>query len=294
MLVDHLSRLHISGGGDICDTFQDEHLLAISSHAPWYAHIINFILTGSIPEHWNQHQKDKFFYELKYYFWEEPLRFHLGYEQIIRRCIPEEEQGDILAMCHSLTCGVHFAACKVAEKILQSGFYWPSIFKDAHCFYTEFLQCQAAINISKRHEMPMQPILEMEIFDLGGIDFMRPFPPSDRKEYILLAVDFVSKWVEAIPTRTNDHREVLRFITQCIFAKYGCPRAIISDGRAHFNNAHFWALLKKYRVHHSITTPYHPQPNGQVEVSNRQVKTILKKIIHPDGKDWAHKLPDAL
>ena len=79
-VVDHLSRLHISGGEDIGDTFPDEHLLAISSHAPWYAHIVNFIVTGSIPQHWNRHKKDKFFHELKYYFWEEPLLFHLGYD----------------------------------------------------------------------------------------------------------------------------------------------------------------------------------------------------------------------
>ena len=96
-------------------------------------------------------------------------------------------------MCHSSTCGGHFVARKTADKILQSGFYWPSIFKDAHRFYTECLQCQAAINISKRDEMSMRPILEVEIFDLWGIDFMGPFPPSDGKEYILVAVDYVSK-----------------------------------------------------------------------------------------------------
>ena len=122
---------------------------------------------------------------------------------------------------------------------------------------------------------------------------MGAFPPSEGKEYILVVVDYVSKWVEAFPTRTNDHREVLRFDT-CIFARYGFPRAIISDGGSHFNNAHFRALLKKYGVHHHVTTPYYPQENGQVEVSNREVKTILKKIIHPNGKDWAHKLLDAL
>ena len=208
-MADHLSRLHILRGEDIGDTFLDEHLLAISSHAHWYAHIVNFIVTGSTPKHCNRHQKDKFFHELKYYFWEEPLLFHLGYDQIMRRCVLEEEQGDILAMCHSSTCGGHFPARKTADKILQSGFYWPSIFKDAQRFYTECLQCQAMINISKQDEMRMRPILEVEIFDLWGIDFMGPFPPFDGKEYILVAVDFVSKWVEAIPTRTNNHREVL-------------------------------------------------------------------------------------
>ena len=100
--------------------------------------------------------------------------------------------------------------------------------------------------------------------------------------------------MEAIPTRKNTHREVLRFVTRNIFSRYGCPRAVISDGGSHFNNAHFRALLKKYGVHHRFTTPYHPQANGQVEVSNQEVKNILKKIIRPDGKDWAHKLLDAL
>ena len=96
------------------------------------------------------------------------------------------------------------------------------------------------------------------------------------------------------PLRRTIIGELLRFITRCIFARYGCPRAIISDNGSHFNNSHFRALLKKYGVHHRITTPYHLQANGQVEVSNREVKTILKKIIRPDGKDWAHKLPNAL
>ena len=135
---------------------------------------------------------------------------------------------------------------------------------------------------------------------------MGPFPPSDGKVYIFVVVDYVSKWVEAIPTnyvskwveaiptRTNTHREVLKFFTRNIFSRYGCLRVIINDIGSHFNNAHFRALLKKYGVHHRVATPYHPQANGQVKVSKREVKNILKKIIRPYGKDSAHKLLDAL
>ena len=104
----------------------------------------------------------------------------------------------------------------------------------------------------------------------------------------------MSNWVEVIPTRTNHHREVLRFVTRCIFARYRSPRAIISDGGSHFNNAQFREFFKNYRVHHRVIMPYNPQANGQVEVSNREVKSILKKIIRPNGKDWAHKLLNAL
>ena len=148
-MADHLSRLHVSGMGDISDSFLDENLLVVSSHAPRFAHIVNFLMTRSILEHWNRHRKDKFFHELKYYYWEEPLLFHVGYDQIIRRCVAEEEQGDILSMCHSSACGGHFAVRRTTDKILQSNFYWPTIFKDAHRFYTEYLKCQAVLNISK-------------------------------------------------------------------------------------------------------------------------------------------------
>ena len=178
---------------------------------------------------------------------------------------------------------------KTGTKVLQSGFYWPTLFKDAIKYYKECLKCQSALNISKQDEMPLQSILEVEIFYVWGIDFMGAFPPSDGKEYILMAVDYVSKWVEATLMRTNDHIVVNKFAVSNIFSRFGCPRAIISDGRSHFTNSHFRDLLIKYRFHHRVTTPYHPQANGQVEVKN-----ILKKIIRTDGRDWASKLPNAL
>ena len=108
---------------------------------------------------------------------------------------------------------------------------------------------------------------------------MGPFPPSNWKEYILIAMDYVSKWVEAIPTKTNNHWEVLKLVKRYIFSRYGCPWAIISNRSSHVNNANICALLKKYGVHHRVTKSYHPQVNGQVEVSNKEIKNILNKII---------------
>ena len=110
----------------------------------------------------------------------------------------------------------------------------------------------------------------------------------------MMAVDYVSQWVEAIPTRTSEGRVVIRFLEQNIFCRYGCPRAIISDGGAHFNNYQFRNLLKRYGVQHRMTTSYHPQYNGQVENCNREIKKILKKICKFDGKDWSRKIFDAL
>ena len=114
---------------------------------------------------------------------------------------------------------------------------------------------------------------------------MGPFPPSCGYLYILLAVDYVSKWVEAIPTRTNDHKVVLKFLKEHIFSRFGVPRAIISDGGLYFCNRSFENLLKKYGVTLKVSTAYHPQTNGKAELANREIKHILEKTVAPNCKD---------
>ncbi|XP_060200888.1 uncharacterized protein LOC132629178 [Lycium barbarum] len=137
-------------------------------------------------------------------------------------------------------------------------------------------------------------ILEVEIFDVWGIDFMGPFPPSFGNKYILLAVDYVSKWVEAVPFPTNDAKVVVNFVLKNIFARFRTPQEMISDGGAHFCNSLLKNLLAKYGVKHKVSTAYHPQTCGQVEVSNREVKQILEKTVNAQRKNWAMKLDDAL
>ena len=126
----------------------------------------------------------------------------------------------------------------------------------------------------------MHPILEVELFDLWGIDFMGPFPPSYNNLYILLAVDYVSKWLEAIPTRTNDAKVVAQFLRSHTFSRFGTPRALITDNGTHFYNKVIDKVLQKYGVHHRTSLAYHPQSNGQAEVSNREIKSIMKKTVN--------------
>ena len=106
--------------------------------------------------------------------------------------------------------------------------------------------------------MPQMPILVVEIFDVWDIDFMRPFPSSYGKLYILLAVDYVSKWVEAKATHTNDSKVVCDFLKSNIFTRFRTPRAILNDGGSHFCNRTFEAFLRKYCISQKIATPYHP------------------------------------
>ena len=297
LVADHLSRLE--GASDdiqVNDDFLDERIFAIEEKGavPWFADYVNYLVAKVVPPEFNYQQKKRFFAHLKHYYWEEPILYRHCVDQVIRRCVPEDEMISILNHCHTLPCGGHFGGQRTAAKVLQSGFYWPTLFKDVHRFVSTCDKCQRMGNISRKDEPPMHPILEVELFDLWGIDFMGPFPLSSNNLYILLAVDYVSKWVEAIPTRTNDAKVVAQFLRSHIFSRFGTPRALITNNGTHFCNKVIDKVLQKYGVRHRTSLAYHPQSNGQAEVSNREIKSILEKTVNNSRKDWSKKIEDAL
>ena len=313
VVADHLSRLPLellertNEDVPIDDSFPDDQLFGISiggifeptdvlvaKEVPWYADFVNYLVCNVLPPGLSYHQKKKFLHDVRHYYWDEPFLFKQCSDLILRRCVPYEETESIIRHCHSLPAGGHAKTYKTSAKILQSGFYWPTLFKDVQRFVSSCDACQRFGNISRRNEMPLHGILEVELFDVWGIDFMGPFPNSGPYKFILVAVDYVSKWVEAVATPTNDSRAVSKFLKTTIFPRFGVPRVLISDGGSHFIERSLESLLKKYGVHHRIATPYHPQTCGQVEISNRQIKYILEKTVSRSRKDWANQLSDAL
>ena len=142
--------------------------------------------------------------------------------------------------------------------------------------------------------MPLRGILVVQIFDVWGIDFMGPFQPSFENLYILLAVDYISKWAEAIACPRNDANTIVSFLQKNILSRFGTPRAIISDGGSPFANKIFAKLMSMYGIKHIISLAYQPQTNGQAEISNREIKRILEKTVSSSRKDLSSKLDDAL
>ncbi|GKC68016.1 reverse transcriptase domain-containing protein [Tanacetum coccineum] len=127
---------------------------------------------------------------------------------------------------------------------------------------------------------------------MWGIDFMGPFPSSRGNKYNLVAIDYLSKWVEAKALPTNDAR-VVKFL-KSLFAQFRTPRAIISDRGTYFCNDPFAKVMLKYGVTHHLSTAYHPQTSGQVEVLNHGLKRILERTIGENRASWFDKLDDAL
>ncbi|XP_049357118.1 uncharacterized protein LOC125821794 [Solanum verrucosum] len=191
----------------------------------------------------NFYQQKRFLLDVKRYFWDEPYLFKECANHIIRRCVPEEKAIEILHACHASPVGGHHGGVRTSAKVLQSGYYLSSLYKDTHEFVKKY---------------------------------------------------YVSKWVEVVALPNNEGKSVVQFLKRYIFARFGTPRAIISDGGSHFCNKWFSAALNKYGVKHKVATPYHPPTSGQVEVSNREIKNILSKIVNANRVDWSRKHDDVL
>nr|GEY76213.1 reverse transcriptase domain-containing protein [Tanacetum cinerariifolium] len=221
--------------------------------------------------------------------------YHTGNFMIkgMSTCVHGQEAIDILKACHNGPTGGHHGPNYTSKKVFDSGFYRPTIYHDAHDLVKSCNACQHQGKISQRHEMPQNSIQVCEIFNVWGIDFIGPFPSSWGNKYILMAIDYLSKWVEAKALPTNGARVVCKFL-KSLFARFGTPRAIISDHGTHFCNDQFAKVMLKYDVTHRLATAYHPQTSGQVEVSNRGLKRILERTVGENHAFWSDKLDDAL
>jgi transposase InsO family protein len=168
------------------------------------------------------------------------------------------------------------------------------MYDEAKLFVRRCIQCQRHKNINTRDAMPLTSNLQIDIFDVWGIDFMGLFPNSEGYEYILVVIDYVSKWVEVLPCRAADAMHSNKMFHEVIFPRYGVPRIVISDGGSHFIDRTFQKALSEVGVDHQIATPYHPQMSGEAETSNKQIKNIIQNTVNQMGRSWRSKLSEAL
>eukprot|EP00253_Pinus_taeda_P016153 PITA_16153 len=244
-VADFLSRIPKSMETEaVEDQFPDEHLFSIAIRTPWYADVANYLAVGKLPRHLTPQEGKQIVQRSTRFSWIGDHLFHTGADMQIRRCIREDEILDILKACHNGPCGGHFADRRTTHKVLQAGYYWPTIFKDVKKFVQACDSCQRA-----------------------------------------------GKLAETLARATED--SVIQFLFH-LFVRYGLPREIITDGRPQFVGNKLAATLNNYHIQHKITTPYHPQANGQVEKSNKIIESILTKTIASHRRDWAARLPEAL
>eukprot|EP00253_Pinus_taeda_P014627 PITA_14627 len=264
VVVDFLSRLDLPAGeeGTVDDQMTDEHLFAISVLSPWFADIANYLVSAQFPPHLSSKEKSRIVRKSAPFTWIGGNLFKLNPDQILRHCVREEEVFDILLTCHNGPCGGHFAAKRTTFKILQAGYYWPTLHQDVRRYISQCDRCQRMGKPTPRDEIPLQLQVTFEPFEKWGMDFVGPInPPSKQRENI--------------------------------FDKFGYPRELVTDQGSQFTSNLIEDFLAHHKIKHRTSTPYHPQANGQVEVTNRALEGILTKVVSSSRKDWADCLVEA-
>ena len=197
----------------------------------------------------------------------------------------------LMYMMHNDPTAGHFAVDKMFDKIRER-YYWPQMYEDIKIYVQSCDNCQRR-GKSKRNEL-LHPIPVGEPFYQIGIDIVGPLPRSKQgNKYIVVAIDYLTKWPEAkaIPEATAE--QVSHFIYENIICQHGCPIKILSDRGSHFNNKMIAELMKKFEIKHLLSTPYHPQTNGLVERFNRTLCESLAKL-GTETDEWDLFIPPTL
>eukprot|EP00253_Pinus_taeda_P024978 PITA_24978 len=156
--------------------------------------------------------------------------FKLGPDQVLRRCVREEEVFDILLTCHDGPCGGHFAAKRTAFKIMQADYYWPTLHQHVRRYISQCDRCQRMGKPTPRDEMPLQPQVTFEPFEKWGMDFViHVNPPSKHKPYIIVCTDYLTKWEKTKAIKVATKEKVAEFLRENIFYKFGYPRELGID-----------------------------------------------------------------
>ena len=187
--------------------------------------------------------------------------YHRGKDGSLRICVTEAEYLEVLFHAHSCLPGGDFSAEVTAKAIMRAGLWWPTLFRDANEYVRRCDECQRYKAPIRRDKMPLRPMMGARAFAKWGIDFVGPIdPPAHRThaQYIIVATDYVTKWVEAKATQKNDAHTTANFLYEYVFMRYGLPIEIVSDQGSHFINETIEYLLEEFMVIHKKLAPYHP------------------------------------
>lgn len=223
--------------------------------------------------------------KLKKYEIKEGILYKKGKQddQKLLRVIRRHELEIVMYIMHDHPISAHFASQTTFEK-MKERYYWPKMYDDIKTYVESCDQCQRRGKPCNKNEL--HPIEIIKPFYQIGIDIVGPLPQTDRSnKYIVVAMDYFTKWPEAKALKEANAKEVAMFIYEDIICRHGCPKKILSDRGTHFNNQVIEKLVEKFQIKHKFSTPYHPKTNGLVERFNKTLCEALAKLTEED-KNW--------
>jgi ribonuclease HI len=273
--------------------------MQVSAHiadCEWYSSIVQFLQTLSVPSALTKTQRRAFKLRAVNFCINDNLLFWKNPIGLLLRCVNQEEATKVMNEFHSSECGGHHYWKTTAHKILRSGYYWPSLFSDVYEFVKVCDKCQRFEGKKQLKSLPLKPIVITGPFQQWGLDFIGEIhpPSSGQHRWILVATDYFTKWIEAIPTRNANHTVIINFLQENIFARFGCPKRLVADNAAAFKDKHLVKLCEELGIQLVHSTAYYPQGNGLAESSNKSLVRIIQKLLEQNARGWDSKLKFAL
>ena len=201
----------------------------------------------------------------------------------------------MLREVHEGICGNHIGARALAGKVLRQGYYWPTMLKDATNLVKRCRICQEHAKVSRLPAEPLTSITSPWPFQQWGLDILGPLPIGKGQcKFIIVAVDYFTKWAEAEPLATITEQKIRNFVWRAVVCRFGIPRALVSDNGKQFDNAKFRNFCAELGIKNYYSSPAHPQSNGQAEVTIRTLKAALKTKLEDLKGSWVEYLPEVL
>jgi hypothetical protein len=245
------------------DSLPDESLFLINADDIWYGDIIIYLQTQTFQPTFSSTDRRRIRYQARQYIILGDTLYRRGIDSVFRRCLTFDEAEKALNDCHSRACGGHMSMYATAQKILRATYFLPSLFNDCIIAIQKCHAFQTYNQKIRSHPAPLHLVFSIGLFAKWGIDFMTCHPHLDGGHgYIIVAVDYFTKWAEAMPTFDNTGKTATLFIFNHVIARFGVPQAIVTDHGSHFRNFMMSELIEKLGLRHDNSMPYYPQANG--------------------------------
>ncbi|XP_031405692.1 uncharacterized protein LOC116214426 [Punica granatum] len=282
-------EIEIAKGPAYCDTIE------ATDEQPWYEDIKDFLQTGQYLTFANRRDRKTLRRLTAHYFLSGETLYRRSFDATLLRCVDENEAQRLMGEIHEGSCGPHMSGLMLTKKLMRLGYFWSTMEADCAKHVRHCHLCQVYTDQIKAPPNELRPMAAPWPFSMWGIDVIGPINPkaSNGHMFILVAIDYFTKWIEAITLASVTANAVARFLKRDIIARYGVPETIITDNAKNLNNRIIDELCERFKIHHRNSTPYRPQMNGAVEAANKNIKRIIEKMT-VTYKDWHEMLPFAL
>ncbi|XP_057418426.1 uncharacterized protein LOC130712618 [Lotus japonicus] len=220
------------------------------------------------------------------------ILFRRGFSSPLLRCLPPEKYEAVMTNVHEGVCASHIGGRSLASKVLRAGFYWPTIRKDCAEFVRKCEKCQVFADLPRAPPEQLVTISSPWPFAMWGVDLVGPFPTARlQMMFILVAVDYFTKWVEAEPLASITATKIINFYWKRIVCRFGVPRAIVSDNGTQFASNQTKEFCEEMGIQRRFSSVEHPQTNGQAESANKVILRGLKRRLSEAKGAWLDELP---